>query len=312
MKTTILTTILLLLGTISKGQNKEITYRNLVDSTKNYYIAFTPTGQVNGLLVLLTSYGESPQIASNETNIQQIAAEKGIITVFLSQVAGGASFHIDKQSQENLDKIIPELQKKFNVTDKPFYLGGFSLGGSGVVKYAERAYTNPSLTKPAAIFAIDPPLDFERFYYSLDNANRYGLSQVAKDEASYFIKRMEYEFDGSPRDNLKSYHSISPYSYSDTLKSNLKLLISCPITLITEPDIMWQMKERNRSIYDLNSLDCSSFINDLKCLGNKSATLILTNDKGYRKLTGRRNPHSWSIADSEQLINWLTNLNKKE
>lgn len=67
------------------------------------------------------------------------------------------------------------------------------------------------------------------------------------------------------------------------------------------------MEERNRSMYDLNTLDASMLINALRLMGNKNAKLVLTNNKGYRKLTGRKNPHSWSIADAEETISWLIN-----
>jgi hypothetical protein len=101
------------------------------------------------------------------------------------------------------------------------------------------------------------------------------------------------------------FQRMSPYSFSDTLQTNIKPLINCPILLISEPEMIWQMEERNRSMYELNTLDCSLVINSLRLLGNKNAKLILTNDKGYRKLSGRKNPHSWSIADPEQTVNWL-------
>ena len=65
------------------------------------------------------------------------------------------------------------------------------------------------------------------------------------------------------------------------------------------------MEERNRSMYDLNTLDCSLVINSLRLLGNKNAELVLTSGKGYRKLTGKRNPHSWSIMDSKETLKWL-------
>jgi hypothetical protein len=49
-------------------------------------------------------------------------------------------------------------------------------------------------------------------------------------------------------------------------------------------------------------------INALRLMGNKNAKLVLTNNKGYRLLTGRKNPHSWSIADAEETVNWLINF----
>lgn len=287
------------------GQTKEIIYSNPNDTTTNYYIAFKPTGQVNGLLLLLPGFGESPQITINETNIHNLASSKGLVTIYASLQHGAVTFYVDSLSQSTLDKLIIDLQKKYAVKDKPFYIGGFSLGGSGVVKYAERAYSSTTLSKPKAIFAIDPPLDFERMYLSLEQTIRQSKSNISVREADYFIKRLQYEFQSTPQIDIKPFHKISPYSYSDTLQTNIKPLINCPIMLITEPDIMWQMEERNRSLCDLNAIDCSSIINSLRLLGNENAVLVVTDDKGYRKLTGKRNPHSWSIADNEQTINWL-------
>lgn len=305
MKNIITFSTVFLLSVYCFGQTKEIVYNNTNDSSINYYFAFKPSGQINGLLLLLTSFGENLQVASNETDIQKVATEKGLITVFASLQFGTQTFFIDSISQNTLDRLIADIQKKYAVKDKPFYLGGFSLGGSGVIKYAERAYSSKTLIKPKAIFAIDPPLDFERMYLSLEQTVRQSKVEISKREADYFIKRIQYEFQSIPRNNKNPFIIISPYLYSDTLQSNIKPLVNCPIMLISEPDIIWQMEERNRSLYDLNTLDCSSVINTLKLLGNKNAILVLTSGKGYRKLTGKRNPHSWSIADSELTVNWL-------
>jgi hypothetical protein len=305
MKKTIILSVTYLITLCSFGQTKEFIYLNPKDSSTNYFIAYKPSGQAKGLLLLLTSFGETPEIASNETDIQNIALREGYLTVFASLQLGTQTFFIDSLSQTTLDQFIPNIQKRYKLTDKPFYFGGFSLGGSGVVKYAERAYSQTNIARPKAIFAIDPPLDFERMYYSLQNSIRNGTSEASKQEANYFIKRLEYEFQSTPQVDNKPFQTISPYSFSDTSQKNIRSLANCPILLISEPDIIWQMEERNRSIYDLNTLDCSLAINSLRLLGNKRAQLILTTGKGYRKLTGKRNPHSWSIIDSEQTIKWL-------
>ena len=36
----------------------------------------------------------------------------------------------------------------------------------------------------------------------------------------------------------------------------------------------------------------------------KNVTLIQTKNKGYQA-NGERNPHSWSIVDVDDLINWI-------
>jgi hypothetical protein len=305
MKKIIILTIAIFYTVCSFGQTKETIYLNPKDSLSDYFIAFKPQGQTKGLLLLLTSFGETPQIASNETNIQTEASREGYLTVFASLQLGTQTFFIDNLSQSNLDQLIPNIQKRYKLTDKPFYLGGFSLGGSGVVKYAERANSRSDLPRPKAIFAVDPPLDFERMYYSLEYAVRNSNVEISKREADFFIKRFQSEFQSVPQLDNKTFQTISPYSYSDTSQKNIKSLVNCPIMLISEPDIIWQMNERNRSLYDLNALDCSLAINALRLLGNQKAQLVLTTGKGYRKLTGKRNPHSWSILDPKKTIKWL-------
>jgi Alpha/beta hydrolase of unknown function (DUF915) len=286
-------------------KTNEILYQNPKDTTTNYYIVFKPQIQTKGLLIILPGYGESPEMATQETTIQNEANKLGLLTVFASLQHGSGSFYIDTLSQGKLDTLILTLQNKYQLRDKPLYLGGFSLGGSGVVKYAERAYASKVLPKPKAIFAIDPPLDFERFYRSSEYIIRISKSKIATEESRYFLERLRYEYQGSPVENPKAYHQISPYSYSDTLQTAIKPLLNCPIMLFSEPDIAWQMKERNRSLYELNTTDCTAMINTLNSWGNKNAHLMLTSDKGYRKSTGNKNPHSWSIAEADLVVSWL-------
>lgn len=289
----------------SIAQSLECVYKNAKDSLSNYYIAYQGSRQPQGLLLLFPSFMETPQQAALETDIQHEACERGIVTVFASLQYGTNSFYVDSLSQYAIDSLIVDLQQKYDLKGKPLYLGGFSLGGAGAVKYAERAYLSTSLIRPNAIFAIDPPLDFERFYCSSENEVRQSKSEAAASEAKYFSQRLQYEFQYSPHINNKSYHIISPYSYSDSMNTNAKTLLRCPVQLVCEPDLIWQMENRNRSLYDLNVMDCSVLINYLLIEGNKNAVLTLTSNKGYRKSSGKRNPHSCSILSSKEMLNWL-------
>lgn len=48
-------------------------------------------------------------------------------------------------------------------------------------------------------------------------------------------------------------------------------------------------------------------INQLKIKGNENAKVIVSHGKGI-KLDGSKNPHSWSIMDSEVCLNWITEI----
>ncbi|MNR47412.1 hypothetical protein D3C85_1665090 [compost metagenome] len=78
-----------------------------------------------------------------------------------------------------------------------------------------------------------------------------------------------------------------------------------PLRIYSEPDIDWWMKERNADLTNMNVTDCSAMINELNRLGNQQAVLITTQNKGFRKPDHKRHPHSWSIVENQELIQWL-------
>lgn len=110
---------------------------------------------------------------------------------------------------------------------------------------------------------------------------------------------------GTPQQALANYHAIAPYSFSDTTQTAIKKLRNVPLRIYTEPDIQWWMKERGMDYTNMNATYLSAMINELNHLGNQNATLITTQNKGYRKPDNVRHPHSWSIVDDAALIQWL-------
>ncbi|GAB3541052.1 alpha/beta hydrolase family protein [Spirosoma fluminis] len=300
-----LASFLFLIPLISWAQEPSLTFRNPKDSAVNYYLTIPPVGPPKGLLMLLHGFGESPEYVNGETELPKEAARQGLLTVLVTLQRGWQSFYVDEDSQQTLADIINEIQSKHKLTGKKLYLGGFSLGGSGVVRYAELAMAGNSLPKPTAIFAVDPPLDFTRLYQSSLRQRKYGKVEVAVKEAQFLMDKMDKEFGGPPTVQPAKYVALSPYSYTDTTAHNANLLKNTPIRLISEPDLLWQMNERNRDLYEQNTIDCVSLINYLRLIGNKQAIYVPTVNKGYRKQQGNRNPHSWSIADPNDTVAWL-------
>jgi len=283
----------------------ETTLRNPNDSLVNHYLTLKPQGMPKGLLLLLPGYGEYPALALLESDIANQAAARGLFVVVATLQEGPSSLCFDERSQATLDGLIPELAAKYDLKGKKFYLGGMSIGGSGVVKYAERAYSSSSLVRPNAVFAIDPPLDLIRFCQSLAMIQKYSRAEPAINEANFFLDRFRKEFKGDVQSQRQVYLDQSPFCYGDTTLSAIRPLVNVPIRLIAEPDIDWYLKERGTNYYNLNSLDCSAMISYLRALGSTKAELVVTSGRGYRKQTGKRHPHSWSIAHSKQTVDWL-------
>jgi hypothetical protein len=134
---------------------------------------------------------------------------------------------------------------------------------------------------------------------------RLSVRTQVNGEVTYLIDRIEKEMKGTPKNALENFYSISPYSFSDTAQRAVKTLIKTPIMFITEPDIQWWLAERGYDYSYLNVTDQAAMINELQKLGNNKAILITTTNKGYRKPANKRHPHSWSIVNSMELMNWL-------
>ena len=114
---------------------------------------------------------------------------------------------------------------------------------------------------------------------------------------------------GSPDSVPSAYTSYSPFTHDD-VESNTREFVDISIRAYTEPDVSWWMKNRGKDYYDMNSLDLAAFINHLNLMGNSDAELIVTSDKGYHP-DGERHPHSWSIVDEKELIDWFNELISK-
>jgi esterase/lipase len=150
------------------------------------------------------------------------------LTIIPTFQDGVLSFGVNSLSQQTFDKILKDVTFKHKLIDHKFYVGGFSIGGSCTIKYAEKAEI-----KPTAIFAIDPPLDFERFYNSAKRDIRLSKENEANPENIYMIERLEKETGGNPTTNITAYYNLSPYSLSDTTQNAIKMLTNIPLRIYT-------------------------------------------------------------------------------
>jgi dienelactone hydrolase len=240
-----------------------------------------------------------------ETQLPIFAAKQGILVILPILKTGPLYFGSDNASQQSLNGLIEMVSDKYHLQGKDFYVGGFSIGGTCVVKYAELAVRDNYRIKPKAVFAVDPPLDWERDYNAAKRVVRLSAPDKVNGEVTYIIDRIKKEMGGTPETVLETFYNNSPYSYSDTTQRAIKALIKTPIMIISEPDIQWWMSQRGYDYSYINVLDQAAMINELQKLGNTKAILVTTIGKGYREPGHTRHPHSWSIADPVQLTNWL-------
>ncbi|MDI5888590.1 alpha/beta hydrolase [Flavobacterium yafengii] len=298
IKLTILTLFILI---NAFGQKIEKVFLDKNDSSKNCYtIIYPPKLPCTGYIFIIPGFGETAERVLEQTDLPKLTAKSGLLTIIPTFQDGVLSFGIDTLSQQSFNNIILDVKEKHKLTDHNYYVGGFSIGGSVAIKFAENA-----IIKPTAVFAIDPPLDLERYYNSSKREIRLSINKSPDEERVYFIERIEKEMGGSPETALKNYFKTSPYSFNDTSQTAIKNIVKLPLRIYSEPDINWWLKENEEDFTGMNVTECSAMINELKRLGNTKAELIITQNKGYRKPDGSRHPHSWSIVDNSELIKWL-------
>lgn len=287
-----------MLGSSLMAQTPEkITFKD----TQNHYLKLVPKGKPEGLLILLPGGGETGEGVMNQVNLDELALEKNLIVLFPTWEDGDFGFHIE---QKFLDRIVKDTVEKHKLSKDKISIGGLSGGGMLAFTYAERAIRDKNTYFiPNSIFALDVPLDYENMYYRMQRDIERNYSEVATNEAKYFTEEMVAAL-GTPDKNKENYIRESMFSYREKDGGNAKYLLTTPILIYTEPGILWQMENRARDLYDLNCVDITAMVNLLRLKGHKNADLVITNDRGIRP-GGVRHPHSWSIMDSKECLNWI-------
>ena len=189
MKIFFLSFLTLLLFTACHGQRVDKVYLNEFDSTSNRYLAVVPE-EIKGYLFLIPSFYESPEQVMIQSDIPTTAAKNGILTIIPTFKTGLASFGIDSVTQLSFKEILEDVNRRYKLKTSNFYLGGFSIGGSCAVKFAEEAVKNNYSHQAKAVFVVDPPLDFIRFYNSYKRTLRIAPNSKLREEALYILERM--------------------------------------------------------------------------------------------------------------------------
>ena len=252
------------------------------------YTAITNRADPKAYLLLFPGFGESPSevLAATELPLSLARHDMAVFIPVLQH--GSESYGFSDESQKYLDEIVADIQNRYHLHDKPYFAGGFSMGGATAIKYAEHA-----VKKPSALFAIDSPLDYQRFLY----ATKRDIEIYGKNDQDSIYGRLYAAID-----KIKG---ESPYEIGDTTHSAIIPLKNIPVRIYIEPAEDWWLNNCQTDALGLNIVDVTCFINDLRLIGNRHADLIVTHDRGLRQPGKQRHPHSWTIVNDNDLILWL-------
>ena len=121
------------------------------------------------------------------------------------------------------------------------------------------------------------------------------------------VSRIMLDEIGHPEENAAEWVRLTPFHVQLEESGNEKYLKEMAVRCYGDIDVEWILKERRRSLYDSNALDASELIARLMLMGNTKAEFITAERKGYRS-DGRRHPHSWSIVDEVEFVQWVLGL----
>ena len=244
----------------------------------------------------------------NKTSMVDLALQNQLATLFVT-TDNPVEYLFEESKMKELEGYINEAITKYNIPKDNMLYCGMSLEGTRALKMAAFSQTTKSKYKltPKAIAICDAPLDMVRNYRECKKASELNLNSVGATESEWVSSYIRSNLKGTPEQTMSAYIKYSPFCYSAKNGGNAKAFKNIYLRCYTEPDVNWWIENRGRDYYGMNAIDLAALVNQLKILGSKKAELITTVGKGFNS-DGQRHPHSWSIVDEKELVEWFIRL----
>ncbi len=297
--------LVILLSPPSMAHTQVYVYRDAADSTRNCYLKVIPDGEVKGLVV--RDYSSLPDTAkASPFQFTDLMVERGWLVLYTVTTTSFPDLGYHDTSMALLDEMIHEVLEEHDIDRRHIVIGGISSSGTRALRFAQWCEQGKSTHghRIAAVFAVDPPLDLERFYRSSERIMARGVERSARWEAELMLRTLPQHLGGPPDRVPDAYVEASVYSRGAPMGGNARWYVDVPIRLYHEPDIDWWLNERAADYYDFNSIDIAGFVQQVRDLGGSRIELISTSGKGFGP-DGQRKPHSWTIVDETELVSWI-------
>lgn len=249
------------------------------------------------LLILFPGFGGTNESIKTECNIVQKALIENISILILKK---NRNFILKKNELKKLGKIVVELIHKNNINDSKVFIEGFSAGGNlglQLGKYLTKKENYKNNLK--GIVVIDAPIDLEQLYLKYEKS----LVEDEFGNTKYFFNILEKQI-GNPKKDFEKYKEYSPYLSTIEYTENVEFE-NTELIFYTEPALKYRKENFKQNFEDSNGYQIKKLSELLIKKGYKSK-YIETENKGYRK-NGMRNPHSWSIMNENEIIEWIKN-----
>ncbi|MEP2024923.1 hypothetical protein, partial [Reichenbachiella sp.] len=209
--------------------------------------------------------------------------------------------------ENELNELSETIQKIFTTNNLPtdhLYISGFSSGGDVALLVGDYLTKNEQLNlTPKGIFIVDSPIDLAELYFSSEKNLQRNFSEVSVQESNWIIKMLGDRF-GNPNQSLTAYEAFSVFTLKTSSIKNINNLKNTKIRLYTEPDSLWWKEHRMADFDQTNAYLIKELSKTLINAGFTKTEYIPTENRGVRS-NNERHPHSWSIVETGELINWI-------
>lgn len=209
---------------------------------------------------------------------------------------------IDKATTTTLAQELEQLLNTHQLDVDNIFIGGMSIGGNVALSLSDYLLESKSTVQPKGVFVVDSPIDLSALYQSaLKDVSNPDLDAERLEEPRFIVNYFEEEF--TKENVLVNVEKVSPFIHEKKY-IGVANLENCRLRFYTEPDADWWMKNRRTVYENTNAYVIQEVVKDLQTKGWSHVELIETENKGYRS-NGERHPHSWSIVDMGELVDWM-------
>ena len=295
--------ILLLIVTSCKGQSEKNnqTEKPISEIIQTTEFELIKAEKQKGLLILFPCFPCDAKNTLSEFKIAEITVKNNfsVLAMNLNQ-----RLYLNQNEKQELAEQLTRIIKEQNLSKKNIFIGGFSSGGNVSLLISDYLVENKSQIQPKGVFIVDSPIDLLGLYGTAEKNLKLNFSESSIQESTWIKNMFDKEF-GNPSNGIMTYEQNSPYTFKTENIDNLKGLEKLKIRFYTEPDLKWWKEYAKNEYEDLNAFYIQKLSNKLKIeFGEDNVELINTENRGYRA-NGERHPHSWSIVNEKELINWM-------
>ena len=295
--------ILVLIAISCKGQSEK---NNQTEKPKSEIIKTAEFELIKaenqkGLLILFPCFPCDAENTLSEFKITEISVKNDFSVLAMNF---NQRLYLNQKEKQELAEQLTKIVREQNLSEENIFVGGFSSGGNVSLLICDYLKKNNSQIQPKGVFIVDSPIDLLGLYGTAEKNLKLNFSESSTQESTWLKNMFDKEF-GNPSNGINNYVQKSPYTFETENIDNIKGLEKLKIRFYTEPDLKWWKEYAKNEYEDLNAFYIQKLSNKLKIeFGNRNIELINTKNRGYRA-NGERHPHSWSIVNEQDLVNWM-------